>query len=98
MEDRAIEFVDHLHEHFVDPVCIRDGRYRAPTTPGFSAEMHRDSLSSYQFPHGKAWQEERAATGASYNIQRPRRPGKEIFMLCTMAPGPTKVGIFAPAR
>ena len=63
MEDRAIEYVDHLHEHFVDPVCIRDGRYRAPTTPGFSSEMHRDSLEDYLYPHGKAWQEEQARTG-----------------------------------
>jgi L-fuconate dehydratase len=61
MEDRAIEFVDHLHEHFVDPVRVRRARYQAPDRPGFSAEMHRDSLKSHLFPHGSAWQEERAA-------------------------------------
>jgi len=55
MEDRAIEYVDHLHEHFVDPVRIRDGRYLAPTAPGFSAEMHSRSLQRYLFPHGAAW-------------------------------------------
>ncbi|MDP9011801.1 MAG: L-fuconate dehydratase [Pseudomonadota bacterium] len=55
MEDRAIEFVDHLHEHFVDPVCIEHGRYRAPTAPGFSAEMRADSLKRYSFPGGAAW-------------------------------------------
>jgi len=38
MEDRAIEFADHLHEHFVDPVRLRRGRYLAPSLPGFSAE------------------------------------------------------------
>ncbi len=35
-DDRSIEFVDHLHEHFVDPVTIRNGHYIAPTAPGFS--------------------------------------------------------------
>ena len=55
MEDRAIEFVDHLHEHFVDPVRISDGRYLAPSKPGFSAEMRRASLEHYEFPDGAAW-------------------------------------------
>jgi L-fuconate dehydratase len=57
MEDRAIEFVDHLHEHFVDPVRIREGRYLAPITPGFSAEMYPESLQNYQFPNGGVWRE-----------------------------------------
>jgi L-fuconate dehydratase len=47
MQDRAIEYVDHLHEHFVDPVVVRDGRYRAPTAPGFSATMHPGSRAQY---------------------------------------------------
>ena len=55
-EDRAIEFVDHLHEHFVEPVVIREGRYVAPLAPGFSAEMKESSLRDYAFPHGAAWQ------------------------------------------
>ncbi len=55
-EDRAIEFVDHLHEHFVDPVVVREGRYRAPLAPGFSAQMKPASLRDYAFPHGRAWQ------------------------------------------
>jgi L-fuconate dehydratase len=55
-EDRAIEFVDHLHEHFVDPVVIREGRYIAPLSPGFSAQMKESSLRDYAFPHGVAWQ------------------------------------------
>jgi L-fuconate dehydratase len=54
-EDRAIEFVDHLHEHFIDPVEVRDGRYRAPLAPGFSAQMKDASLCEYAFPHGPAW-------------------------------------------
>jgi L-fuconate dehydratase len=55
-EDRAIEFVDHLHEHFVDPVVIREGRYIAPLAPGFSAQMKEASLRDYAFPHGVVWQ------------------------------------------
>ena len=55
LEGRMIEYVDHLHEHFVDPVEIRDGRYRVPTRPGYSAEMRRESLKRYAFPAGEAW-------------------------------------------
>jgi L-fuconate dehydratase len=55
MEDRAIEFVDHLHEHFVDPVRIRAGRYLAPLVPGFSAQMRPQSLERFRFPDGAAW-------------------------------------------
>lgn len=54
-EDRAIEFVDHLHEHFLDPACVDNGRYRPPSAPGFSAEMHFRSLRDYLFPSGVAW-------------------------------------------
>lgn len=54
-EDRAIEFVDHLHEHFLDPVTIRGGRYVAPTRPGFSAEMHAQSIADHSFPDGVVW-------------------------------------------
>jgi L-fuconate dehydratase len=56
MEDRAIEFADHLHEHFVEPVRIRGGRYAAPASAGFSAEMRPESLERYRFPNGAAWQ------------------------------------------
>jgi L-fuconate dehydratase len=55
MDDRLIEYVDHLHEHFVDPVVMRDGRYMPPTQPGYSATMHRASLDAYSFPGGSAW-------------------------------------------
>jgi L-fuconate dehydratase len=55
MEDRAIEYVDHLHEHFLDPVRIRNGRYLAPVAPGFSAAMRRESMERYRFPGGAAW-------------------------------------------
>jgi L-fuconate dehydratase len=54
-EDRAIEFVDHLHEHFLDPVRVRNGRYRAPAAPGFSAQMHPQSIDDHLFPSGPVW-------------------------------------------
>ena len=53
--DRTIEYVDHLHEHFTDPVVVRDGHYRAPTTPGFSAQMHPSTIATYTFPTGTYW-------------------------------------------
>jgi L-fuconate dehydratase len=55
LDDRVIEYVDHLHEHFVDPVVIRDGRYQAPTAPGYSSAMRPESLARYAFPDGPAW-------------------------------------------
>jgi L-fuconate dehydratase len=55
IDDRVIEYVDHLHEHFVDPVAVRNGRYMAPSAPGYSAELLPASLSAYTFPSGKAW-------------------------------------------
>jgi L-fuconate dehydratase len=54
-EDRVIEYVDHLHEHFVDPVRIVDGHYLAPTLPGLSAQMHAESLKEYTYPDGPVW-------------------------------------------
>ncbi|MVU84049.1 fuconate dehydratase [Nocardia sp. ET3-3] len=55
MAERAIEFVDHLHEHFRDPVRVADGRYLAPRAPGFSAEMLPETLRDYRYPTGAAW-------------------------------------------
>lgn len=49
LTDRVIEYVDHLHEHFVSPVVVRDGRYRLPLEPGYSAEMRAESLEEYRF-------------------------------------------------
>jgi L-fuconate dehydratase len=57
-EDRVIEYVDHLHEHFVDPVVVMDGRYAAPTMPGFSAQLRPESIAEYLYPSGPVWQEE----------------------------------------
>ncbi len=55
LEDRIIEYVDHLHEHFLDPVIIRDGRYMPPAAPGYSITMRPESLDEYEFPRGRAW-------------------------------------------
>ena len=57
MEDRMIEYVDHLHEHFEDPVTIKGGRYLAPSKPGFSSQMTAVSLKDYAFPNGNIWLE-----------------------------------------
>ena len=56
LENRVVEYVDHLHEHFVDPVVIRDGRYMPPTAPGYSAALKPESLSDYSYPNGRVWQ------------------------------------------
>jgi L-fuconate dehydratase len=55
LENRVCEYVDHLHEHFVEPVRIVNGRYVAPTQPGYSIEMRPASLEEYEFPKGAAW-------------------------------------------
>jgi len=55
MHDRVIEYVDHLHEHFLDPVIIRNGRYMPPHAPGYSIEIFPESLARYTFPNGEAW-------------------------------------------
>ncbi|HWB37355.1 MAG TPA: enolase C-terminal domain-like protein [Rugosimonospora sp.] len=55
LTNRVIEYVDHLHEHFVDPVVVERGAYRPPRAPGFSARLRPESLARYSFPDGDAW-------------------------------------------
>ncbi|WP_168788573.1 L-fuconate dehydratase [Paraburkholderia aromaticivorans] len=55
LENRVLEYVDHLHQHFVDPVVIRNGRYKPPQLPGYSIEMRAESLDEFHFPQGAAW-------------------------------------------
>ncbi len=55
LENRIVEYVDHLHEHFVNPVVMKGDRYMPPTAPGYSIEMKPESLERYQFPGGEAW-------------------------------------------
>ena len=50
-----IEFVDHLHEHFVDPVTIRRGHYMPPMRPGYSTEIVPDSRVAFCYPTGAEW-------------------------------------------
>jgi L-fuconate dehydratase len=57
LENRVTEYVDHLHEHFVDPVRIRNAHYLLPTQPGYSAEMYPQTLKDYSFPDGKVWRD-----------------------------------------
>jgi L-fuconate dehydratase len=55
IEDRLTEYADHLHEHFVDPLVTKDGRYMPPKAPGYSITMKRESLDEYAYPGGSAW-------------------------------------------
>ncbi|TCN42116.1 L-fuconate dehydratase [Kribbella orskensis] len=64
LEGRVTEYVDHLHEHFVDPCVVRDGAYLLPSAAGYSAEMHRRSLAAYAFPSGTYW----ASRGTSESV------------------------------
>ena len=55
MQDRVIEYVDHLHEHFLHPVIIRNAHYQLPTAPGYSIQIKPESLTRFAYPHGEAW-------------------------------------------
>ncbi|MEO1679349.1 MAG: enolase C-terminal domain-like protein [Pseudomonadota bacterium] len=55
LENRVLEYVDHLHEHFVDPVRTLNGRYVPPQAPGFSVEMKPESLARFRYPDGPEW-------------------------------------------
>ncbi len=57
LDNRLLEYVDHLHEHFIDPVIVKNGRYLPPSAPGFSVEMKPESLSAHEYPHGSVWAE-----------------------------------------
>jgi L-fuconate dehydratase len=59
LENRVIEFVDHLHEHFVDPARISNGHYLLPENPGYSTEMLPETLLAYQYPDGPVWSRNR---------------------------------------
>jgi L-fuconate dehydratase len=55
LEHRVCEYVDHLHEHFVDPCIARDARYVTPLRPGYSIDIKPQSIADYQFPSGGVW-------------------------------------------
>jgi L-fuconate dehydratase len=62
-DHRMIEWVDHLHEHFVAPAVVTGGRYRAPSIPGASTEMHPASIEWFTYPDGPAWAAESNGKG-----------------------------------
>jgi len=55
LDGRVTEFVDHLHEHFVDPCVVRDGAYVVPSQPGYSAQIHESTIEEFRFPDGSYW-------------------------------------------
>jgi L-fuconate dehydratase len=55
LDGRMVEYVDHLHEHFTDPVTVVGGRYRLPEAPGYSVTMRPGSVARHTFPGGAAW-------------------------------------------
>jgi L-fuconate dehydratase len=63
LDNRVLEYVDHLHEHFLDPVVIRRGRYMPPQRPGYSIEMSAETLERYQYPGGAVWVDIQAHAG-----------------------------------
>jgi L-fuconate dehydratase len=65
LDGRVVEWVDHLHEHFVAPAIVRDGRYVAPLAPGYSIEMLASSLDEYEFPGGPVWSPVEGAVGGA---------------------------------
>jgi L-fuconate dehydratase len=54
-EDRQIEWIDHLHEHFTAPARVEHGRYLTPRSPGASAELKPESVKEFSYPDGPAW-------------------------------------------
>ncbi|XP_012534716.1 mitochondrial enolase superfamily member 1 [Monomorium pharaonis] len=54
-ENRIIEFVDQQHEHFMDPVCIRNACYMPPMHPGYSTKLKEESIREYVYPEGTRW-------------------------------------------
>ncbi|MDQ3603159.1 MAG: L-fuconate dehydratase [Actinomycetota bacterium] len=62
LQDRILEYVDHLHEHFLDPVHIENGCYMPPTAPGYIIEMKPEALEAYEFPNGSVWTERKGSS------------------------------------
>ena len=58
LEGRVLEYVDHLHQHFIHPVTMKDGHYLPPTGAGYSTEMKADSVKEHTFPGGSVWRSE----------------------------------------
>ena len=54
LENRMVEYADHLHEHMVSPVIVRGGQYFPPEAPGY-ARIKAESVQRYEFPNGPVW-------------------------------------------
>lgn len=65
LESRLIEYAEHLHEHFVNPIDVREGRYRLPRAAGFGLEMKAASVEDHAYPDGRVWRARRAGNGAT---------------------------------
>ncbi len=68
IDNRVIEFVDHLHEHFEDPCVVVDGAYQAPSQPGFSIKMHNASIERFAYPDGAEWRSRLQSSPAAINV------------------------------
>ena len=55
LEGRMVEYVDHLHEHFAEPVRIVAGHYMPPRAPGIGARLRPDAIARFTYPDGPAW-------------------------------------------
>ncbi len=73
-DGRFIEYVDHLHEHFAEPVRVERGRYLAPRQPGTGAEMLAESRERWTFPTGAGWRE----VGGSAAVSEPQLASTEV--------------------
>jgi len=71
IDGRMIEYVDHLHEHFVSPVIMRGGHYVLPSAPGYGAEMWPESLRRFSYPDGPEWSVATATSTAGGANLRP---------------------------
>jgi len=63
-ERRIVEYVDHLHDHFLEPARVVAGAYQAPALPGSGAHMKDESIQKYIYPSGSYWVSELSMNGA----------------------------------
>lgn len=76
------EFVDHLHQHFVDPVVIKNAHYMAPRAAGYSTTMKPESVSQYTFPTGAVWQNVFSVRNAQkYHDHMEQKQTKSTFLI-----------------
>jgi L-fuconate dehydratase len=55
LENRYVEYVDHLHEHFDDPIRMKGDRFLLPEKPGYSTKILGPSIEKFAFPNGSYW-------------------------------------------